>query len=297
MTDGVCLGYAVQSAFPVRFLRPGTAGMPLRVREWDPPADPSSGGELLVRWRPRPDRPFHGEVHRVAGSLVVNTSDAGWFRIDENSGTVEAPRVGDSVAREVRLWTTPMLLLATLAGRVPLHAASVDIGGKVVALAAPGGFGKTTLVTALVAHGHRLMAEDITIVDEPDRMVLAGPDLLRLRPPTPEHIALPPSWETVASTPDRYFVRTGTRDSSPAPLAAIVFVKTGTRIELVERSDARRLADLWQVGFHLPNMADRTRSFDAIASLADSVPIYDLGRPMEWSVLGETVSIIEELVS
>ena len=297
MTDGVCLGYAVQSAFPVRFLRPGTAGMPLRVREWDPPADPSSGGELLVRWRPRPDRPFHGEVHRVAGSLVVNTSDAGWFRIDENSGTVEAPRVGDSVAREVRLWTTPMLLLATLAGRVPLHAASVDIGGKVVAVAAPGGFGKTTLVTALVAHGHRLMAEDLTIVDEPDRMVLAGPDLLRLRPPTPEHIALPPSWETVASTPDRYFVRTGTRDSSPAPLAAIVFVKTGTRIELVERSDARRLADLWQVGFHLPNMADRTRSFDAIASLADSVPIYDLGRPMEWSVLGETVSIIEELVS
>ena len=297
MTEGICLGYAVQSAFPVRFLRPGTAGRPMEVREWDPPADPTPGGELLVRWRPRPDRPFHGEVHRVGGKLVVNTSDAGWFRIDENSGTIEAPRGGNSVAREVRLWTTPMLLLATLAGRVPLHAASVDIGGKVVAVAAPGGFGKTSLATALAAKGHRLMAEDITIVDGSDHMVLAGPDLLRLRPPTPDHITFPPSWETVASTPDRYFVRTGTRDSSPAPLAAIVFVKTGARIELAERSDPRRLADLWQVAFHLPNMADRTRSFDAIATLADSVPIYDLVRPLEWSVLGETVSIIEDVVS
>lgn len=294
--NGSCLGYNVTTALECRFLRSPRPGKRLEIHEWAPPSHPEHGGELLVRWRQRPDRPFHGSVHRIDGRLVVNTSDAGWFRIDPAAGRVEVPSGIPAVKREVRLWTTPMLLLSSLEGNTPLHAATVEIDGMAVAIAAPGGHGKTTLAAALAARGHRLMAEDITVIDE-EFMVSPGPDLIRLRPPTPDYLEYPPTWTTVESVPDRFFVRTGTPDASPSPLHSVVFVNTGDETRLVTRTDARRLADLWQVAFHLPNMTDRTRSFTAIAEIAERVPIYELTRPLDWSVLDRTADMIASVVS
>lgn len=297
MIAGTCLGYAIESDLKFRFLRPGRGERTLRVTEWDPPSNPAAGAELLVRWQPRPQRPFHGAVHRDrAGLLVVETSDGGWFRIDPGSGLVEVDSAAEPVAREVRLWTTPMLLLAVIAGATPLHAACVEIGGRAVAICAPGGHGKTTLAAALVSRGHRLLAEDITISDGTPPVVRAGPDLLRLRRPSFAKVGLGPNAEVVAETEERLFVNTGAPDSRPAPLTAVVFLKTGGEIGIVPRHDTTRLADLWQVSFHLPTMNDRTRSFTALTALADSVPIYDLMRPLAWDQLSPSADLVESAV-
>ena len=294
---GVCLGYSIESDLGFRFLRPGQGDRTLQVVEWHPPPDPAAGGDLLVRWQPRPDRPFHGAVHRGQDDrLVVETSDAGWFRIDSGSGVVEVDSAVEPVAREVRLWTTPMMLLATISGATPLHAACVEIDGKAVAICAPGGHGKTTLAAALVSRGHRLMAEDITITDGTPPVVRAGPDLLRLRRPSLGKVSLSPKAEVVAETVDRLFIKTGAPDSRPAPLSAVMFLKGGDRLEVVPREDTARLADLWQVSFHLPTKEDRTRSFAALAALAETVPIYDLSRPFAWNHLSPSVDLVESVV-
>jgi hypothetical protein len=52
--------------------------------------------------------------------------------------------------------------VASLADEVPLHAASVDVDGSVVALAGPSGSGKSTLAAALVLSGGRLVAEELS---------------------------------------------------------------------------------------------------------------------------------------
>jgi hypothetical protein len=295
--SGTCLGYSIESDLKFRFLRPGLGEQTLRVTEWNPPSTPAAGGDLVVRWQPRPDRPFHGAVHRGQDDrLVVETSDAGWFRIDSAAGVVEVDSAAETVAREVRLWTTPMLLLAAISGATPLHAACVEIDGEAVAICAPGRHGKTTLAAALVSRGHRLLAEDITISDGTPPLVRAGPDLLRLRRPSLGKVSLGPRAEVVAETDDRLFIKTGVPDSTPVPLRAVIFLKGGDRVELVPRHDTSRLADLWQVSFHLPTKEDRTRSFAALAALADTVPIYDLTRPLSWDHLSPSVDLVESVV-
>lgn len=296
MSAGVCLDYTIETELEFSFLRPGRGSRQLRVREWRP-VGPSSDADLMVRWRQRQDRPFHGSVHREPdGRLIVETSDAGWFRIDVESGIVDIEEGLDPIAREVRLWTTPMLLLTTVSGGTPLHAACVEIGGKAVAICGPGGQGKTTLAAALSGRGHRLMAEDITVADGHPPLVRAGPDLLRLRRPSVSRVDLGAGSAVVAETPDRLFINTGSPQSQSAPLVAVVMLKEGERLELAPRDDATRLADLWQVSFHLPSFEDRTRSFQAITGLADTVPLFDLRRPKEWNQLIPSAEVIEGLV-
>jgi hypothetical protein len=52
--------------------------------------------------------------------------------------------------------------VASLRHEVPLHAASVEVDGTVVALAGPSGSGKSTLAAALVLAGGRLVAEELS---------------------------------------------------------------------------------------------------------------------------------------
>jgi hypothetical protein len=89
-------------------------------------------------------------------------------------------------------------------------------------------------------------------------------------------------------------VKTNTPAPEPLPLAAVVFLKVGAERELSRRLDDRRIADLWQVSFHLPNLSDRSRAFRSVVSLADRVPIYDLSRPLDWDTLEWSMDKIEE---
>lgn len=69
-------------------------------------------------------------------------------------------------------------------GRVVLHAAAVELGGRTFALAGPAGSGKTTLAAALCAVGGRLITDEVcaVAVDGPGAIVLPGTRLLALRP-------------------------------------------------------------------------------------------------------------------
>lgn len=228
------------------------------------------------------------------GTLVINTSDAGWYRLHPDDHVVEIPSGVDPIAREVRLWTTPMLLLSTIEDMTPLHAACVDIGGRAVALSAPGGFGKTTLAAALVGRGHGLVAEDITVLGAQTR-VIPGPDLLRLRPPAMSHLQLNPEARILHRTDERVMVTTGSRVHNSMPLAAVIFLKEDLECAIERRADPTRIADLWQVSFHLPNLTDRGRAFSAVTSVANEVPIYDLRRPLDWDSMEWSMDAVEEV--
>src|SRR5918994_7191763 len=80
------------------------------------------------------------------------------------------------------MWGVPAMLCFMEQGYLPLHAASVDVGGEAVLLGAPGTFGKTTLAGAFHNANHRLLSDDISACGlgrQP--VVFPGPALLRVR--------------------------------------------------------------------------------------------------------------------
>jgi hypothetical protein len=74
--------------------------------------------------------------------------------------------------------------LALLRGREALHAGAVEIAGGALAVAGPPGAGKSSLLAALVARGHRLLADDVLVLEGP--RCHPAPALMTLPAGTPE---------------------------------------------------------------------------------------------------------------
>ena len=82
-----------------------------------------------------------------------------------------------------------LAILAHQRSLIPLHACCVEVDGRAVAVTGPSGAGKSTLAAAFVHAGHRVLSDDLTVVDaggrdaDADRvMALPGMPQLKLSP-------------------------------------------------------------------------------------------------------------------
>ncbi len=258
-------------------------------------------GEPLRRWLPRPDNPFRAELWQEGTAYRLRIHGLGWYRIDPDAPEVAMPPEADPLRREERLYGIPLALVLARQGAVPLHAATVQIGGAAVALAAPGRHGKTTLAAALAAAGHRLLSEDVSCVRlGSDPAVLPGPALLRVRRDAFERLRIPGATVTTEDE-DRIHLALAEAQRSgcdPVPLRAILLLRPSDGPVGMERvTPALAIRDLWALSTKLPTERDRARCFFALAELADRVPAYDLRRPRRWELLGETVERVVEVVA
>ena len=126
------------------------------------PGPPDGTTAPVLEWLPRPDHPFHARLFQVGdGDFDVWIDGMGTYRVAPGEPSVTVPADAEPVRREERLWGIPAALCFTRRGDLPLHAAAIEIDGRAVLLAAPGRFGKTTLATAFLARGRRVLAEDL----------------------------------------------------------------------------------------------------------------------------------------
>lgn len=258
--------------------------------------------ELVVEWKPRPGRTFHGRVYQNhAGRYRLWTSDAGWFLVDPVARSIAVESNVDPLRREVRLLTTPMLLLMVERGDLPLHASAVEIDGKVFLFGAPSRFGKTTMAGGFHAAGHRVLAEDVTCVQlagEP--VVLPGPALLRIRSDVGARMVFPGTRQ-VGEDAERSFLaidpdRAG--DGAPVRLGGIILLRgDADRVRLERVAGAALLRDLWALGFKLPTDADFQRCFAGLTDLSERVPIWNLHQPFDLERLPATVRLLAESVT
>jgi hypothetical protein len=107
---------------------------------------------------------------------------AGAFLVRNGSEIVVAPVAGFD-DRALRMSIVGPLLGVILAqrGRFVLHASTVMIGDVAVAFAGPSGRGKSTLAGALTQAGHRLIADDITVIDTSGEFPVVDPGFPRVK--------------------------------------------------------------------------------------------------------------------
>lgn len=301
MGTPVCFGYEIRSNLSFSYVRTGGASDALEVAETDRP-ERGEAGDPIREWLPRAENPFHGRLFREGVSWRMWVAGLGSYHVDPSARRIEVPRAS-AIPREERLWGIPAVLCFLERGDHSLHAASVEIGGRAVAVGAPGRFGKTTLAAALVSAGKRLLSEDSTCVrlDERGVSVVPGPAMLRVRHDPRRSVEVP---GTVVVEEDDQRVHLAVAadrrgDGLPVPLDAVVFLRPSDdgspRLERITPEDA--IADLWALSFHLPTDEDRARCFDRIVRLASAVPIWNLHRPMGLELLPESVRALEGLAS
>ena len=294
--EGSCYGYRVTSSVPLECLRRGP-GEPLEVLSDRSTSIEPRQERPLLEWAPSPGHDFAARLYAdgESGHREFWIDGVGSFGIDPAAPRVTMPAGADPIRRETRLWGVPASLCFTQRGDLSLHAAAVDVGGKALLLAAPGRFGKTTLASAFLAQGHRLLSEDLSCCRLRGPLsVLPGPALLRVRPDVYERIALPHT-RVAARDPERVYLLLDEEvrgDASPVPLAGLVLLRIGPQLRVKRVDAARCLQDLWVLSFNLPTDADRKRSFEALTGLAARVPVWELERPLEFDLLPRVVDHI-----
>lgn len=294
---GSCAGYEIHSALPFKALR-AAGGAPLRVILGDGTAPE---GEVVARWSARPGNPFHGHLLRAGRSFAFWASDAGWFLIDPEEGSITVQGEGDALRRELRLFGIPIAICTLAAGDLSLHASAVEIDGRAVLLAAPSMHGKTTLAAGFAAGGHRLLAEDTVrcSLDEAPR-VYPGPAVVRLRADMAASLEVPATTRLPALDEGRtpfLFAADVRGDGSPLPLAAVVMLRgaaAAPRMEVVAGATAVR--DLFSLAFRLPTNDSRATCFAQVADLASRVSVFNLERPRSVASLPDVVALVSDQV-
>lgn len=295
-TAGTCFGYQIRSPRSFAYLR-GGEGEPLDVVPGV--AGPLDGEELLQDWRP-PRVPFHASLYGDGSRYRLWIPDTGWLGVEPAAPRIVVPEDAAPLRVEERVWGMPALLCFLARGDLPVHAAAVEIRGQAVVLAAPGRFGKTTLLSALAREGLRVLTEDLACVrlTGGQAALVPGPAMLRPRRDVADRV-LPPGFHEVGRDDDRVHLADGADrgDCAPVPISALVLLRDDEgppRLSAVDAAAA--LPDLWQVSFHLPRDDDRARCFGAVADLAGSVPVFDLRRRLCLDDLPATVAVLLELV-
>lgn len=293
-TRGSVYGFAITSRLDLRYLRSGD-GDPLEVVEGAADAKPTSTGPLIMEWEPRPWNPFEAKLFHDDGAWNLWVRDTGWYRIDPIGGRIEVPAATDTLVREERLWGIPTALCFLPRGDRSMHAASVEVDGRAVIIAAPGRHGKTTLAAALMSAGHRLLAEDTTCCRYGEEIsVIPGPAMLRIRPDSHDRLALT-NIDILSERQDRVHVAVPEAergDTRPVPVAGVVLLREGEEIRLEPADPAGAIRDLWALSFRLPTDEDRIQCLERLSSLATLVPVWDLYRPLRYESIDATIDVL-----
>ena len=291
---GACFGYEVRSKLSLSFLRSGP-GDPMEVVS-EVTHGPRPDERLLIEWTPHGGHRLHARLYRGGHVYRLWVAGAGWFSVDPTGPRIAVPSNLALVRCQELLWAIPAALCLLHRGDLPLHGAAVQVDGGAVVLAAPGGFGKTTLAASFYEAGHGVLSEDLTCLRaDPGPMVVPGPAMLRLRSDVDARLSMR-NVRAAAATRGRTtlaLLAPRPSDGAPVPLRGIIFLRRSAETVRLTRVPAERaIRDLWALTFQIPGDSDRARCFGTIVDLVRQVPVWNLQRPLRFGALPATMKRI-----
>jgi hypothetical protein len=231
----------------------------------------------------RPDRqwvrPGEARIALQGGGRV----DVDWTR---GRAIFRVPREL-SAAELVHPYLAPVAgLAAHRAGRESFHAGAVVAGGGAWVLLGDKGAGKSSLLASLALQGHPVMADDVVVVDEDER-VLAGPRSVDLRADAARRLGVGEFLGTVGAR-RRYRMVVGAVPPS-VPLMGFVTLAWGEdgAAELERVAPSARLAEL--AGARVANIAPANPA--PLMRLA-SLPMFEFRRPRDWALAAESAQTL-----
>ena len=262
--------------------RPHVSGWPGCEAEWIAPEDlealcsDAGPGVVLAEVRSdgggeRLDVQRLGELHRF------RLTGVGACALTADGRLLCAPiEPGGRAAWERLLLAQVLPLAALLGGYEVLHASAVDVAGRAVALVGHSGSGKSTLAAHLVAAGATARCDDVVAVRLAGDRVLAhsGPGELRLDAAGLDGLSRRDGRLDAAG---KLCVPVAT-DASPAPLAAVYFLRRPARADAVTVRTGGSVRDLLGATFNvMVETPERLRRhFELCLAILASVPTFEV---------------------
>jgi hypothetical protein len=249
--------------------------------------------------------------HLSDGESFLFWEEAGKFLVRKGKEIVvdPAPGIPEHIIR-LPLLGTVLAAAVQQRGFLGLHASAVEIGGQGVAFVGYRGQGKSTMAAALVGRGHKLLADDLVVLDglggEGPPQIRPGFPLLKLFPEAAvasfgdDPANLP---ALIAGFEKRARHVTGPFSVRPVPLSKIFFLETGPSISIEPIPPQESVLSFIRHSYTIRifrKCIGRPGEFTNLsqcAALADRVSTLWLKRPRDLDSLAKVAEIVENEVA
>ena len=248
----------------------------------------------------------HGTTELPGGSLRLWWQTSGDFTVsaEGNISGQQPAGASDALFRLPMLGTVLSVALARRR-RFVLHGNAVCVNGRGLIIVGYKGQGKTTLTACLLRRGHRLIADDVSVItqDRSEAFVHRGALQLRLWPDAIEQTFAEPAehFEQISDTYPKRIVPAHQFgiDRENVPLTAVLNVCESDEISLtpLPTAEAWKQAVIHSFQSRLGSAFLRGESggwhHGQCARLVRAVKFYRLDRPRDFARLGDVARLIE----
>jgi hypothetical protein len=256
---------------------------------------------LRIRFGPVPqavERPIFqkGGVQASETEFLFAARNGLRLHLDGSGGIVVERPKGSSGAR---FWVQVFSISASIAGlrngQIPLHASALEACGGCVALAGQSGFGKSTLVAALVQRGFTLYADDLCLLrPSAQGAPLAGAGLREIRLWADAAKTL--GWNGAESAEPirdtgKTIYRLGETGASQLPLKRIYLLRyanaeTPQGISHIAGVEAMQsLIGCLRLRPGMLSVGARRKTFESLAAIGSTVEFYRFVRPRDRALI------------
>jgi len=258
-----------------------------------------------------------GRAYDVGDGVLVSVEDhlQNYIKATGDAMTLRFNRqdplcVGIAGANTINMGIAACALLQ--GGWLPLHTASVEIEGRVAAIMAPSGTGKSTLARVLLDDGARFFCDDLTLVEVSLSGVLAIPSLSihsRLKSDVMQrrglHLA---DYQEVYPSNDYYWfpIDVSRRGNTPLNLSSIFILQPTDKVASTGQILYKRVVGGQALTLLMNNLLgmwvtlpyiNAKEIADACIKLASTTPIYILEYHKCVEVLPRLADLIRDLSS
>jgi hypothetical protein len=293
MSDYLIFGLRLRSSLPLPELSP-----------W--PGAPTGEVDVVVRESPVPEPSeetmLRGWSIDSSGALVLHIRDLVRMRISQGrSIELDILRRDPSESWRAYLLSSAFGALCHQRNLFPLHAASLRIGARTIAIAGPSGAGKSTLSFALTRRGGALLSDDLSVLqtgaDGFTHLLPAFPRLKLWRDSLEAGGVQTDGLPRVAEGMDKYDLRPRHGfESAPRRLDGVLILAQGSEPSLRRLSKRDALPVLWANVFRRrvgALLGKREALFQQTGGIANTTAVYEFRRSKDFDSLDAGAALIE----
>lgn len=272
-----------------------------------PPAAPGVVPDVAIASGKLPaGLPTEPDTIAVGASVLLNIEGVARYWISGGQEILIERTAGVAEAN-VRLYLlgSAMGLLLLQRGCLPLHANAIEIGAGAAVFMGRSGAGKSTLAAWFHDRGHRVFADDVSVIrfgDDGAPIVMAGIPRLRLWKEALLASGRAPEGFSLSYAGDRdyekYDVAIGGEGplAESAPLGALYLLERGTQFEIAEVKGAEKadalFANTYRGGF-IRSVGDLRSHWSSCLALIARTPLFRISRPWNLDRLTNDVERIQ----